>query len=84
MRWTLKPKPEASKVAHLTKALQVDDVVATLLLQRGIETYEAAKTFFRPSLSDLHEPFLMKDMDKAVSRIETALLQNENIFPPSV
>jgi single-stranded-DNA-specific exonuclease len=80
MRWTLKPKPEASKVAHLTKALQVDDVVATLLLQRGIETYEAAKTFFRPSLSDLHEPFLMKDMDKAVSRIETALLQNENIL----
>lgn len=80
MRWTLKPKPEASKVAHLTKALQVDDVVATLLLQRGIETYEASKTFFRPSLSDLHDPFLMKDMDKAVSRIETAFLQGENIL----
>ena len=80
MRWTLKPKPEATKVAHLKKALQVDDVVTTLLLQRGIETYEAAKTFFRPSLSDLHNPFLMKDMDKAVERIEAALLQEENIL----
>ena len=80
MRWTLKPKPEAAKVALLKETLQVDDVVATLLLQRGIETYEVAKTFFRPSLSDLHDPFLMKDMDKAASRIEAALLQRENIL----
>ena len=80
MRWILKPKPEASKVKALKEALQVDDIVATLLLQRGIDTYEAAKTFFRPSFSHLHDPFLMKDMDKAVSRIETALLQNENIL----
>ncbi|MCK0178861.1 single-stranded-DNA-specific exonuclease RecJ [Flavobacteriaceae bacterium S0862] len=80
MRWTLKPKPEAAKVALLKETLQVDDVVATLLLQRGIETYEAAKTFFRPSLSDLHDPFLMKDMYKAASRIEAALLQRENIL----
>ena len=80
MRWTLKPKPEATKVAHLKKALQVDDVVTTLLLQRGIETYEAAKTFFRPSLSDLHNPFLMKDMDKAVTRIEKAIANNESIL----
>ncbi|MCB0461934.1 MAG: single-stranded-DNA-specific exonuclease RecJ [Flavobacteriaceae bacterium] len=80
MRWTLKPKPEATKLATLKKALQVDDVVATLLLQRGIESYEEAKTFFRPSLSDLHNPFLMKDMDKAVDRIEQALTNNENIL----
>ncbi|MFD2822599.1 single-stranded-DNA-specific exonuclease RecJ [Lacinutrix iliipiscaria] len=80
MRWTLKPKPEAEKVASLKKALQVDDVVTTLLLQRGIDNYEAAKTFFRPSLNDLHDPFLMKDMDKAVKRVESALLQNENIL----
>ncbi|MEZ4797038.1 MAG: single-stranded-DNA-specific exonuclease RecJ [Flavobacteriaceae bacterium] len=80
MRWTLKPKPEATKLATLKKALQVDDVVATLLLQRGIETYEEAKTFFRPSLSDLHNPFLMKDMDKAVSRIEQAIIDKENIL----
>lgn len=80
MRWTLKPKPEASKVAFLKEALQVDDIVATLLLQRGITTYDAAKTFFRPSFKDLHNPFLMKDMDKAVARIEQALEAGENIM----
>ena len=55
-------------------------IVAALLLQRGIETYEDAKTFFRPSLEDLHDPFLMKDMDKAVERIEAAIANNENIL----
>ncbi|TYA60162.1 single-stranded-DNA-specific exonuclease RecJ [Formosa maritima] len=80
MRWTLKPKSEAEKLASLQKSLQVDAIVATLLLQRGIETYEDAKTFFRPSLDDLHDPFLMKDMDKAVLRIEMALSNNENIL----
>lgn len=80
MRWTLKPKPETLKVEALKKALQVDDVVANLLLQRGIETYQEAKTFFRPSIKDLHDPFLMKDMDKAVSRIEAALSNKENVL----
>ncbi len=80
MRWTLKPKPLLKKVKHLQEALQVDGLVATLLLQRGIETYDDAKTFFRPSLTDLHNPFLMKDMDKAVLRIESAILNNENIL----
>jgi len=80
MRWILKPKPEASKVEELKKALQVDDTVATLLLQRGIETYQSAKTFFRPSFEDLHNPFLMKDMDKAVERIEQAIENGENIL----
>ena len=80
MRWTLKPKPEIAKVALLKKELQIDEVVATLLAQRGIETYKDAKTFFRPSLNDLHDPFLMKDMDVAVSRIEDALEKEENIL----
>jgi single-stranded-DNA-specific exonuclease len=80
MRWTLKPKPEPSKVEDLKKALQVDDIVATLLLLRGIDTYEVAKTFFRPSFEDLHDPFLMKDMDKAVTRVERAIAQGENIM----
>ncbi len=80
MRWTLKPKPEPKKLEALQKSLQVDEVVATLLLQRGIETYEEAKTFFRPSLSDLHDPFLMQDMDKAVARIEAAFAKGENIL----
>ncbi|MEH6536726.1 MAG: single-stranded-DNA-specific exonuclease RecJ [Psychroserpens sp.] len=80
MRWTLKPKPDLKTVEALRKALQVDASVATLLIQRGIETYEDAKTFFRPSLADLHDPFLMKDMDKAVERIENALANDENIL----
>jgi len=63
MRWTLKPKPNPEKVKALQEALQVDQTVASLLIQRGIETYEDAKTFFRPSLDDLHDPFLMKDME---------------------
>ena len=80
MRWTIKPKPESEKLNALKKALQVDDITATLLLQRGIETYEDAKRFFRPSLTDLHDPFLMKDMDRAVARIEKAIANQENIL----
>ncbi|WP_418604583.1 single-stranded-DNA-specific exonuclease RecJ [Hwangdonia sp.] len=80
MRWTLKPKPEAGKLAVLKEALKVNTPIATLLLQRGIETFEEAKTFFRPSLNDLHDPFLMKDMDLAVTRIEKAIANKENIL----
>lgn len=80
MRWTLKPKPDLEKVTHLQDALQVDETVATLLVQRGIETFDAAKAFFRPSLKHLHDPYLMKDMDKAVARIEKAIANNENIL----
>lgn len=80
MRWNLKSKPEKEKVQALQNALQVDEIIATLLVQRGIATYEQAKTFFRPTLEDLHNPYLMKDMDKAVSRIEKAIANNENIL----
>ncbi|WP_372936089.1 single-stranded-DNA-specific exonuclease RecJ [Seonamhaeicola sp.] len=80
MRWTLKPKPNQEKVEALQKALQVSEPIATLLVQRGIETYNQAKAFFRPSLNDLHDPYLMKDMDKAVERIEKAIANKENIL----
>ena len=70
MRWTLKPSPDENTVQHLANALGVDFVIAQLLVQRGVETFDQAKTFFRPQLQDLHDPFLMKDMDKAVQRIE--------------
>lgn len=80
MRWTLKPKPDSIIIDQLQDALGVDVNVATLLAQRDIKTYEQAKTFFRPSLNDLHDPFLMKDMDRAVERIESALFNNENIL----
>ena len=80
MRWTLKPKPSQDKIKHLAQALNVEDFVATLLIQRGIETFEDAKNFFRPSLEHLHDPYLMKDMDKAVARIELASENQENIL----
>jgi single-stranded-DNA-specific exonuclease len=80
MRWTLKTRPSEDKIKHLAQALNVEDFVATLLIQRGIETFEDAKNFFRPSLEHLHDPFLMKDMDKAVSRIELAIENQENIL----
>jgi single-stranded-DNA-specific exonuclease len=80
MRWNIQSKPEKQKVKALQNALQVNEIIATLLLQRGIETYEEARLFFRPSLDDLHDPYLMKDMDKAVNRIERAILNNENIL----
>jgi single-stranded-DNA-specific exonuclease len=80
MRWTLKPKPNLEKVKHLQENLQVDELTATLLVQRGIETYDEAKAFFRPSLKHLHDPYAMKDMDKAVARIEQAFTNKENIL----
>ena len=80
MRWTLKPEPHPKKIEVLSKELSVDRTIAKILLQRGVESYEEAKAFFRPSLSDLHNPYLMKDMDKAVARIEKALNQGENIL----
>ena len=80
MRWNLKSKPEKQKVQQLQNELQVDEIIATLLVQRGIETFEQAKTFFRPSLEDLHDPYLMKDMDLAVNRIEKAIKNEENIL----
>ncbi len=80
MRWTLKPKPDSHKVQHLQDVLQVDETIATLLVQRGITDYASAKAFFRPDLTALHDPFLMKDMDKAVARIERAFENNERIL----
>ena len=80
MRWTLKPKPNPETVNMLASKLGVEIPIASLLVQRGIETFEEAKKFFRPSLEDLHDPFLMKDMDKAIERIELAIESEENIM----
>ncbi len=80
MRWTLKPKPPSEKAAKLSNELSVDKTITSLLVQRGIETYEEAKDFFRPNLDDLHDPFLMQDMQLAVGRIEKAIVANEKIL----
>ncbi|WP_411029220.1 single-stranded-DNA-specific exonuclease RecJ [Spongiimicrobium sp. 3-5] len=80
MRWTIKPKSDPTKKQTLIEALKVEPLVAELLLQRGITNYGEARKFFRPELEDLHDPFLMKDMDLAVARIEQAITDNENIL----
>lgn len=79
-RWTILPKADERSVKKLASELNIDDVLANLLVQRGINTFEKAKQFFRPSLNDLHDPFLMKDMDKAILRLEQAIATNENIL----
>jgi single-stranded-DNA-specific exonuclease len=80
MRWTVKPKPEQKSIDDLSEALGVDDLIAQLLIQRGVTNYEEAKCFFRPELTHLHDPFLMKGMQKAVERIEQAFANGENIL----
>lgn len=67
-------------IKHLMDALSIDANLANLLAQRQISTYEEAKNFFRPDLKDLHDPFLMKDMDKAVERIKTAISKQEKVL----
>ena len=80
MRWKFKSTPTETTVAHLKSCLGVGDVIATLLAQRGIDTFEVAKAYFRPHLGQLHDPFLMQDMDKAVARILHAIAQNEAVM----
>ncbi|MDX1829753.1 MAG: single-stranded-DNA-specific exonuclease RecJ [Lutibacter sp.] len=80
MQWKLKPVSNPQTVNKLSKALQVNTTLANLLVQRGIETYDEAKDFFRPNLANLHNPFAMKDMDLAVQRIERAINNGENIL----
>lgn len=80
MRWNLQQKPPKEKVQALKESLSVNEAIATLLVQRGVETFDDAKKFFRPSLNDLHNPYLMKDMEKAVERIARAITKNEKIL----
>jgi single-stranded-DNA-specific exonuclease len=79
-RWLVKSPIETSKVEELRSGLKVDRVVSELLLQREIKTFDQAQAFFRPSITELHDPFLMRDMDKAVERINLAISKNEKIL----
>lgn len=78
--WTLKPLPDSKIIEELKNSLGVSSVIATLLAQRGITDFDDAKTFFRPQFSHLHDPFLMKDMEKAVQRLSTAISNDEKIL----
>ncbi|MGB5942481.1 MAG: single-stranded-DNA-specific exonuclease RecJ [Leeuwenhoekiella sp.] len=80
MRWSLKPLPDLNKTEAMARELNVPQTIAKMLVQRGIDTFEKAKKFFRPSLEDLHDPFSMRDMEMAVARIEKAFTDGENIL----
>ncbi|MDP3463255.1 MAG: single-stranded-DNA-specific exonuclease RecJ [Bacteroidales bacterium] len=79
-RWILKQQGESQIIANLMETLSIDHNLANLLAQRNISTYEEAKLFFRPSLDQLHDPFLMKDMDKAVQRVVEAIANQEKVL----
>lgn len=79
-RWEVKPQGNPAAAERIAAATKIAPVLANLLVQRGIDTVEKAKKFFNPSLADLHDPFLMKDMDKAVRRVEDALSRGEKIM----
>jgi single-stranded-DNA-specific exonuclease len=78
--WNLKNQGDLNDIKHLSAALNVNMTIARLLVQRGIKTFNEAKSFFRPRLSDLHDPFLMKDMEKAVARLELAIANQEKVL----
>ena len=78
--WRLRAPADPENVKQLSAELGVAPVLATLLVHRGIRTFEEARSFFRPNLSDIHDPFLMKDMDKAVERLEKAVSGNEKVL----
>jgi single-stranded-DNA-specific exonuclease len=79
-QWKYIDKPGKQKVEALSSAINVNPFLASILIQRGIETFDQAKAFFRPKLESLHDPFLMKDMSKAVNRLTEAISNRENIL----
>ncbi len=79
-RWIVKAAAGEENIDSLSKELNIHPILSNILLQRGVSTYEEAKKFFRPQLSELHNPFLMKDMEKAIDRIVKAMMNGEKIL----
>lgn len=79
-RWVVQKEGDQASIARLIEEVNVNRPLANILAQRGINTYEEAKKFFRPDLKNLHDPFLMKGMEDAVNRVEQAIASNENIL----
>ncbi|MDB5127462.1 single-stranded-DNA-specific exonuclease RecJ [Mucilaginibacter sp.] len=79
-RWVLKDAADTVIVQELAAGLNINPVLATLLVHRGIKNFEEAKYFFRPTHLHLHDPFLMQDMEKAIDRIEQAIANDEKVL----
>jgi single-stranded-DNA-specific exonuclease len=78
--WKIKDQGNPEYVEKLSRELNVSPIISNLLIQRGIFTSQEALAFFKPTYKQLHDPFLMKDMEKAVLRIEKAINKNERIL----
>ncbi|PLX25428.1 MAG: single-stranded-DNA-specific exonuclease RecJ [Salinivirgaceae bacterium] len=79
-KWVVKKKGDPEVVDRLSNELNIEPILAQLLVQRNITNFDQAKSFFRPELKDLHDPFLMVDMEKAVERLNRAIQKNERIL----
>ena len=79
-KWNLIEPADSEQVERLAAEIGIDRVLAELLVKRGVTTFQQARSFFRPSLDDLHDPFLMKDMDVAVERLRRAVTGEEGIL----
>ncbi|PLX16763.1 MAG: single-stranded-DNA-specific exonuclease RecJ, partial [Marinilabiliales bacterium] len=79
-RWVLKQQGSEEDNEKLAKELNIEPVLANLLVQRGVRTFDQARAFFRPQLDDLYDPFLMKDMNHAIERIGKAIQKKEKIL----
>ena len=79
-RWAIRDVPAFDEINQLAEELNIDPVLSTLLIQRGVKTFEQARYFFRPDERHLHDPFLMQDMEKAIERIEAAIAAGEKIM----
>ena len=80
MNWNILPEADKTIISKLRKEVYDNEIIAKLLVQRGIKDFDSAKEFFRPDINKLHNPFLMKDMDEAVTRIEKAITEGEKIL----
>ncbi|MFT4856915.1 MAG: single-stranded-DNA-specific exonuclease, partial [Planctomycetota bacterium] len=78
--WKQKTKTSQAEIDRLGKEINVNPILANILINRGVSSFEDAKQYFRPSLSELHDPFLMKDMAEAVDRIQEAIANEEQIM----
>lgn len=79
-RWVYKEEPDKTLIDELSQSININPYLSKILIQRGIASFEDAKDFFRPSLKKLHDPFLMKNMDKAVNRLTEAIFSEEKIL----
>jgi single-stranded-DNA-specific exonuclease len=79
-KWKLRERAETNTIKQLADSLRITDILANLLIQRGVTTYQSAKTFFSPTLDELHNPFLMNGMEKASLRVIKAITNNELIY----